>query len=423
MRHDAPRRVRSAWFVLTGAVGGLLGFLLLELLGGDSGGGGLLASIWDTALYFAGFGLAVGGALGMTEGWRQKQRGKLIFGLVLGAVLGVGGGFVGGAVGQVILALAAGQSTTSPPVDVAIALDSSGSMTGGWFFGANDPHGDRRTAAVRLIDQLSADARVAVIDFDDSAYVLFPLTPFSTAQARREAKQAVQRVDDSGGTNLNAGLLASIEALTAKRQEGRPQHVIFLTDGEGYYVPSTTTLAVQRGITVHTIGLGSDLDPELLTQIATATGGKYYPVQDAAKLLGVFERIFKEGITSMTRTASGGSAGLWLMLLRTLSWAVTGLLLGAGQGLRENTREDLLACSLGGLVGGALGGALFDPLTQTLTLASGLLGRALGDVVVGAAIGGSMRLLQRRMVDLSARPATTLTSLLPKNPGLTLMDD
>ena len=89
------------------------------------------------------------------------------------------------------------------------------------------------------------------------------------------------------------------------------------------------------------------------------------------------------------------------IILRILSWAVMGLAIGAGQGVRENTREDLRACSLGGFLGGAVGGALFDPVSSVIALGGGLVGRCLADVVVGACIGGSMRLAQQHMVEMS----------------------
>lgn len=219
------RRVRSHWFVLSGAAGGLLGFLLMEGTQNQIGFGfGRLFIIWVAGVYFAGFALAVGAALGATEGVVRHELRRAAYGLTTGAILGVAGGFVGGLVGQII------------------------------------------------------------------------------------------------------------------------------------YLPAP-------------------------------------------------------------------SQGLFHYLARVQGWAAIGLLIGAGQGVRENTREDVVACALGGLVGGTLGGMLFDPLSSVFDSATGAAGRLVGDVVVGACIGGAMRLLQERLVDESEKPATTLTTWLPKNPGLTLMDD
>lgn len=413
-------RARSRHFVLSGAAGGLVGFLLVEVITPSTGGvlpaqGDVLRMAWT----FAAFGLAVGAALGMTEGLVRREWGRLVYGLVVGGVLGVVGGFVGGAAGQTLFGLVPQRYSTASRADVVLALDSSGSMRS-WLFFGSDPHGRRRKAAKHLVDRLSATDRVAVVDFDDIGRLLLPLTRLDSAAARRAAADAIDRVDDVGGTDLDGGLLAGLDELAAGKEEGRPQHLIFLTDGQGTYVSGAAGRARGEGVTIHTIGLGGGVDAALLTAIATDTGGRYYPVENADELAGVFDRIFEQSLDMATYAGERSDVVLETspvlrVALRGLSWGVLGLLIGLGQGVRENTREDLRACSLGGLGGGLLGGLLFDPVSLLAGFGAGVVGRAVAEVVVGASIGGSMRILQRRMVDLAERPPTTLTVLLPKN--------
>lgn len=420
-------KVRSPWFVLSGALGGLVGFALMEL-GSElvPGAGTRSGDILRMSIYFAGFGLAVGAALGMTEGAVLRKRGRLVYGLLMGLVLGAAGGFAGGAIGQTISGLVPLKYASNSNSDLAIALDSSGSMSKPWFMFwddpqvGHDPDGERRKAAKNLIDRLSTTDRVAVVDFDHVASVLHPLSVMDSKAARRAAKAAVNRIDDEGGTDLSAGLDAGIEELTRNRVEGRQQFLIFLTDGEGNYDPASAQRARAAGIKIYTIGLGSEINPAILEEIARDTGGRYYPVEDAESLTALFEKIFTEYIV-MTKSAGGEplegaeplTSPIVLVVLRILSWTAVGLAIGLGQGIRENTREDLRACALGGLFGGIAGGALFDPVTNLVAAGAGLAGRALADVVVGACIGGSMRLAQEMVVD-PVKPTTTLLAILPK---------
>ncbi|WP_321429453.1 VWA domain-containing protein [uncultured Methanolobus sp.] len=71
--------------------------------------------------------------------------------------------------------------------------------------------------------------------------------------------------------------------------------VILLTDGQGSYSSSYTQQAIANNITVYTVGLGSGVNSDLLTSIATATGGQYYPVSSAGDLPEVF-RVISENI-------------------------------------------------------------------------------------------------------------------------------
>jgi hypothetical protein len=419
------KRVRSGYFVVSGGLGGVVGFILMEIAL-SQGAGSRMGEILRAAISFAGFGVAVGAALGMTEGFVRKNRKRMIYGLIMGLILGVVGGFVGGAVGQTIYGLVPKTTHVPSPADVAIVLDSSSSM--GYSFGfsqASDPQGERRTAAKQLIDHLSGRDRVAVIDFDETAKVYFSLRVVDSDSVRNTAKQAVDRVDDSGGTNLSAGLDLAVKELSDNKVAARRQFVIFLTDGDGFYDGGAERAAKSAGIIVYTIGLGSDVKAPLLTSIAQATGGKYYPVADASQLSLLFQQIYVENTNMATSTggapAPGGTSdqsSMIFVFLRILSWAVMGLAIGAGQGVRENTREDLRACSLGGLLGGAVGGALFDPVSSVLVLAHGLVVLCLADIVVGACIGGSMRLAQQHMVEMPGKETTTLLSILPQKGSL-----
>lgn len=398
-------KTRSIYFVLTGALGGLVGFLAMELLRLDAGGaGGTGGADWmDAAVQFAGFGLAVGAALGATEGLFYRKRATMARGLLLGGVLGVLGGFGGGALGQKIFDLVPVRYVSQSQVDIAIALDSSGSMGGLLLFG-NDPLDRRLSASKKLVERLSTRDRVAVVDFDDQARLVLPLTTLDSKAAVRRAERAIDGIDSAGGTHLTAGLRTALEALSAHRHPERPQHLVFLTDGVGEYDAAVEAEASAAGVVVHTVGLGSEVDESILRGLAEATGGGYYPASDASKLITIFETIFTE-TSGMASSRGAGTEGAemrtspWLLwLARVAAWAVMGLALGLGQGVRENTWVDLRACSRGGLLGGAIGGAAFDPLeiaaAGTFGVQAVVLSRLLGDVLVGALIGGSMRMAQ-----------------------------
>ena len=165
-------------------------------------------------------------------------------------------------------------------LDVALLLDSSGSMT------TYDPQGLRRTAAKRFVDALLPGDRVAVVDFDSSARLLQPLTEDFAA-----AKGAIDRIDSSGGTDIGAAVRVGNRELIDRGAADRARVEILLTDGFGNYSPSLTTEAADNDITIYTIGLGPGVDEALLTAIAKGTGGEYYPVASAADLPDVFSRI------------------------------------------------------------------------------------------------------------------------------------
>ncbi len=77
--------VRSRYFVLTGGLGGLVGFAAMEvtrLLWRTGPAAGRWQAVLQMTAYFAGFGLAVGAALGMTEGLVRRRSATLVYGLV-----------------------------------------------------------------------------------------------------------------------------------------------------------------------------------------------------------------------------------------------------------------------------------------------------------------------------------------------------
>ena len=63
-----------------------------------------------------------------------------------------------------------------------------------------------------------------------------------------------------------------------------------------------------------------------------------------------------------------------LVSARIVGWCVLGLLIGASQGIKENTLGDVKFGILGGAIGGAIGGLLFDPLSSVLQVGEGTLG-------------------------------------------------
>ncbi len=172
---------------------------------------------------------------------------------------------------------------TSKNVDIMFVLDSSGSMS--W----NDPFGYRKIAAKSFVDSLISDDKAGVVDFDGYARLAQGLTTNLTA-----VKAAIDTIDESGGTNIGAGVSIANNELIKNGANEHLKFEILLTDGEGSYNNSLTTQAIDNDITIYTIGLGSSVNDTLLKDIANQTGGMYFPVSSAEQLPKVFSRISEE---------------------------------------------------------------------------------------------------------------------------------
>jgi len=185
--------------------------------------------------------------------------------------------------------------------EVIIVMDSSGSMS--W----NDPGRLRIAGAKEYIGRLTCPDRVAIVDFDSVAR----LTRANVGGAAHhlyteghncmpnfvEPQSDVDTIDQSGNTNIGAGIqVANDELIT----NGNPRHAwveIVLTDGQNNFAwqdalaRSEAQRARANNITIFTIGLSSQADAGLLTEVAETTGGTYYAAPTAASIRWIYYEI------------------------------------------------------------------------------------------------------------------------------------
>lgn len=191
------------------------------------------------------------------------------------------------AVLQVGLATAEFNETSElRPLNLALVIDHSGSMA------AEDKMTRVKEALQTLIGKLRPRDIVSIIVFDGSAQVLLPAMPIGNG---REHRRAIERIRPEGSTNINAGLMLGYrEALKNLRSEST-NRVILLTDGianEGETRPrriaDNSAGFNERGIDLSTIGVGQDLDNDLLRTLAKRGRGLYHFVADSRDIEKVF---------------------------------------------------------------------------------------------------------------------------------------
>ena len=151
-------------------------------------------------------------------------------------------------------------------IDVALIIDSSGSMT--W----NDPQGLRKEAAKIFVDTAQNNDQIAIVDFDSWSHLRWLLQPLT--ENRDSIKSAVDLIDSSGGTSLSAGLIEGYNQLNSSTKTYK-KAAVFLTDGVGSY-NNEAELYKNYCWPIYTIGLGYSTNPALLQSIADTTGGKYF---------------------------------------------------------------------------------------------------------------------------------------------------
>jgi Ca-activated chloride channel family protein len=175
------------------------------------------------------------------------------------------------------------------PVNVALVLDRSGSMSG-------DKIRKAKEAAILAIHQLGPDDIVSVVAYNHGVTVLVPATKVSD---RHVIYSAIDRLHADGTTALFAGVSKGAHEVRKFLSEDRVNRVILLSDGLANVGPSSPqALAalgaslIKEGISVTTIGLGLGYNEDLMFQLAHASEGNHVFVESSAHLARIFTREF-----------------------------------------------------------------------------------------------------------------------------------
>jgi len=171
------------------------------------------------------------------------------------------------------------------PLDIAVALDVSGSMRGSKIEAA-------KQSLLKLVEHLKADDRLSVVMFTNWVETLIAptlMTPDNKAQARK----AINGVSSHNSTNLSGGLFAALDHLKeSKPLDGAVRRCLIFTDGQANQgitdrdKLAEMALEYRSGIGISAFGYGTDHDAKLLEQISQ--DGEFYYIDSPDKILTAF---------------------------------------------------------------------------------------------------------------------------------------
>ena len=193
--------------------------------------------------------------------------------------------------------------------EMMIAVDLSGSMQIE-DMNINGSSVDRLTMLKAVLGQFierRTGDRLGLILFADDAYMQTPMT-FDRKTVKQMLDEAVLGLVGQK-TAIGDAIALAVKRFDAKKQTNRV--LLLLTDGQntaGKITPEQALeLAVDKGITIYTIGIGademlqrsffgtrrvnpsSDLDETMLTKIAKQTHGKYFRARDSQSMSEIYQ--------------------------------------------------------------------------------------------------------------------------------------
>jgi len=196
--------------------------------------------------------------------------------------------------------------------DFIFVLDKSGSMS-------DDNKISQAKEALRFVlRNLNEGDRFNVIAYSDELWECFSngLRDYNSRN-RDEALEFVQGFDAAGGTNINEALLRAFAMLSSERG-GRPQYVVFLTDGlptvgvtgEAEIVRNAVA-ANRRGARLFAFGVGYDVNTHLLDKLSEANHGVTEYVRPSesieVKVSGFYAKISHPVLTGVKLRITGAS--------------------------------------------------------------------------------------------------------------------
>lgn len=186
-----------------------------------------------------------------------------------------------------------------PPINVALVIDRSGSMSGDRIAAA-------RKGAHTALERLGSDDILSLVSYNHDVAVDHKAGKIGSD--RTAIERAIDRLSASGTTALHAGVKEGGEQVKRYRSDMQVNRVVLLSDGLANVGPSSPAeLAAlgrelaSKGITVSTIGLGLDYNEDLMQRLAAASDGNHVFVERPSDLAEIFDREFGDALSVAAR--------------------------------------------------------------------------------------------------------------------------
>lgn len=172
------------------------------------------------------------------------------------------------------------------PLNLGLVIDRSGSMASA----------NKMTLVKAALQSLASSLRpsdiVSIVVFDGAANVVLSANPLGNGNAYRRAVESIQ---PAGSTNIDAGLRLGYREVARNFRSGSTNRVILLTDGranagvtDARRIASNSEEFNEQGIDLSTIGVGQDLDNDLLRTLSKSGRGLYHFVADPNDIAKIF---------------------------------------------------------------------------------------------------------------------------------------
>ncbi|MGB8454673.1 MAG: VWA domain-containing protein [Anaerocolumna sp.] len=210
--------------------------------------------------------------------------------------------------------------------DISFVVDKSGSMSGSNIEKAKD-------AISSFIDAFYSNDRGSIVAFDSGAIVGVDFTSDKTV-----LKNALNSIEASGGTSVNAGLLKAISLYDGSTSPNSKM-IILLCDGDVNCTQDTIQKAIDSNIKIYPVLIGSMNSSSALESIASQTGGTFYYAATAEDIRKAIYGIQEGAMLDTTDTDGDGLYDIY---------ETAGMMLPNGQivysdSLKKDTDSDKLS--------------------------------------------------------------------------------
>lgn len=182
------------------------------------------------------------------------------------------------------------------PVNLAVVIDTSGSMAG-------DAIAQARDAAAALLDGLQDGDRITVITFDTHAALLVAPTTVSR-DALKPVRERIAAMEARGTTDLAGGLGLALQQLAGSPLPGGVQRVVLLGDGvpnDASTIPQFIAQASAASVSISALGFGLEYDETVLGQLAQGTGGRFHRIAQGESIA----KAFRDEVFRIERVVAG----------------------------------------------------------------------------------------------------------------------